>query len=334
MSKQLKENITSAYIKAGNQLKSTHTRQRIVAYVESYDDIYFWRTVLSDFETDKLYFQIMLPSHCQHLERGKKAVLMNLLTNKVGSNMIACVDADYDYLIQGATATSKEIISNPYVFHTYAYAIENLQCYAPALFETCVMVTLNDHHIFDMQQYIEDYSRAIYPLFIWNIWFYRSPNYKLFTMNDFLKIIDPGHFSMNRASDIIAKVQTKVNKRIAQFHCEYPTAKEEYLKLKANLRQLGVTPETAYLYIQGHHLFDKVVVPVLNKVCVQLIQERECEIARQSIHATQQRNELTSYHNSIADITAMLKKNTTYKKSEPFLHICEDVKKYMESYFH
>ena len=37
--------------------------------------------------------------------------------------MIACVDADYDYLVQGATEVSRTLISSPYILHTYAYAI-------------------------------------------------------------------------------------------------------------------------------------------------------------------------------------------------------------------
>ena len=119
-----------------------------------------------------------------------------------------------------------------------------------------------------------------------------------------------------------------MGKRIARFHKEYPDAKEGYLKVKADLRRLGVTPETTYLYIQGHHLFDKVVVPMLNKVCVQLTQEREREIVQQSKHGTQQRNELTSYRNSVENISSMLKKNTAYRESEPFQRICQDIQKY------
>ena len=83
-------------------MTSKKARRRIVAYVESYDDIYYWRTVLSRFENEKRYFEVMLPSH-RKLERGKKAVLFNFLDDKVGPDMIACVDADYDYLLQGAT---------------------------------------------------------------------------------------------------------------------------------------------------------------------------------------------------------------------------------------
>lgn len=330
MGKKLKDNLSSRYFEAANKMKSQNARRRIAAYVESYDDIFFWRSVLSDFEDDTRYFQVMLPSRLQHLERGKKAVLMNLLMDKVGRDMIACVDADYDYLMQGATEMSKQVTTNPYVFHTYAYAIENLQCYAPSLYETSVMVTLNDHHIFDMEAYLRDYSQAIFPLFVWSIWFYRTPNYGEFTIMDFLRVIEPGHFTMAKAEDMVARVRRKVGKCINQLQQKYPNNKENYLQVKEDIKRLGVTPDTTYLYIQGHHLFDKVVVPMLNKVCMQLIREREVEISQQSVHGTQQRNELSSYRNSIEAIPSMLKKNTRYKQSEPVARIQADLQRYLE----
>ena len=52
MSNRLKDNLNSKYFEAANALTSKKARRRIVAYVESYDDIYFWRTVLSNFEND------------------------------------------------------------------------------------------------------------------------------------------------------------------------------------------------------------------------------------------------------------------------------------------
>ena len=93
MSFKLKDNLNSKYFEAANALTSKKARHRIVAYVESYDDIYFWRTVLSEFENDKRYFEVMLPSH-RKLERGKKSVLMTFVEGKTGEDMIACVDAD------------------------------------------------------------------------------------------------------------------------------------------------------------------------------------------------------------------------------------------------
>ena len=97
MGNRLKDNLNSRYIEAANKLSSKQARRRIVAYVESYDDIYFWRTVLSRFENETRYFEVMLPSH-KKLDRGKKAALS---LPGLGPAMIACVDADYDYLLQG-----------------------------------------------------------------------------------------------------------------------------------------------------------------------------------------------------------------------------------------
>lgn len=92
----------------------------------------------------------MLPSQSS-LAKGKKTVLMNQLGNQLGENMIACVDSDYDYLLQGRTQTSRYIINCSYVLQTYAYAIENYHCYAEGLHEVCVMATLNDHMLIDFR---------------------------------------------------------------------------------------------------------------------------------------------------------------------------------------
>mgnify|MGYP003356534112 FL=1 len=172
MARTLLNNVNSNYFNALNALKGKTHRQRIVAYVESYDDVSFWRNILDAYENDKRYFEVMLPSH-QNLTKGKKRVLANLLQENMGEHMIACVDADYDYLLQGATPTSKTVVNNAFVLHTYAYAIENLQCYAPSLHRLCVMATLNDRNSFHFEQFLESYSKIIYPLFVWNIWHYR-----------------------------------------------------------------------------------------------------------------------------------------------------------------
>ena len=331
MPKGLKDQISSSYIEAANRLTSKKARRRIVAYVESYDDIFFWRSVLSRFENDKLYFEVMLPARSNHLERGKKAALMSLVSDKVGRDMIACVDADYDYLIQGATFTSQKILDSKYVFHTYAYAIENLQCYAPSLHDVCVGVTLNDHSIFDMAEYLRQYSQAIFPLFVWSIWHYRNGSYGRFSILDFLKSIELGKFSLASAENILQHLRKKVARKVDTLRHENPGAKESYLAVKEDVKRLGVTPDTTYLYIQGHHLFDKVVSPMMEKVCSALIHQRQTEIAHQSMHSTQRSNELSCYANSLSDVTTMLKKNYGYQTSTPFCRILKDIEEYLEN---
>lgn len=333
MHQTLKENLSSRYFEAANRLRPKNARRRIVAYVESYDDVLFWRTLLSNYEDSTRYFEVMLPSH-NTLERGKRSVLMNLLYSKVGQNMIACVDADYDYLIQGATETSRNIISNPYIFHTYAYAIENMQCYAPSLHNVCVMVTLNDHAIFNFTSFMREYSVAVFPLFVWSIWFYRSTSYGRFTISDFNKSIELGGFDMNHPEIAIENLCDKVRRKINWLKQRNPRAKESWLSVKADIIRLGVTPETTYLYIKGHYIFDKVVMPIMSKVCSALIRERESEIRRQAVHSTQMRNELSCYTHSIQDISQMLKKNTGYVISPPFRLLQQDIERFLGSDAH
>ena len=329
MPSRLKDNLNSKYFEAANALTSKKARHRIVAYVESYDDIYFWRTVLSEFENDKRFFEVMLPSK-MNLTRGKKSVLMNFLEGEpLGKDMIACVDADYDYLIQGRTHQSRRVLESPYVFHTYVYAIENFQCYAPSLHNVCVSVTLNDHRIFDFREYFALFSEAIFPLFVWSVMMYRNGNYPKFSITDFCRVADPGGFNVQNPATSIARLKHKVRTKINELQRQYPDAKDEYLTTKEDLRVLGVTPQTTYLYIQGHHLFDTVVTPILSKVCNLLRQERQNEIYYATAHKTQKRNEMSCYENSLQDIKVMLKKNTGYTTSDQFRRLQDDIRKYL-----
>ena len=330
MSSRLIDNIDSRYFEAANALRGKRARRRIVAYVESYDDIYFWRTVLSRFEDEKRYFEVMLPSKV-NLTRGKKSVLMNFVGDHVGPDMIACVDADYDYLLQGVTEQSRRVIRSPYVFHTYVYAIENYQCYAPSLHDVCVAVTLNDHRIFDFQDYFRQYSEACFPLFVWSVWAYRTGHHGRFSLSDFNRVADPGGFTVQNPQVSIEHMRRKVKTKVHELQRQFPNNKEAYLKVKDDLLALGITPQTTYLYMQGHHLFDTVVAPILTKVCNLLRQERQTEIYRSQAHRTQKRNEMSCYDNSQQDVKSMLKKNTGYLQSERFVQLQEDVRRYLET---
>lgn len=329
MGKRLTDNVNSNYFSAANSLRPKNARRRIVAYVESYDDILFWRTLLSLYEDGTRYFEVMLPSH-RTLERGKRSALMSLLYGKTGADMLACVDADYDYLMQGASETSREIISNPAILHTYAYSIENLQCYAPSLHNVCVMVTLNDRKVFDLQNFMTRFSEIIFPLFVWSIWHYRRGVYGQFTITDFNRTIELGGFNINRPQDALDNLRAKVMRKVNYMNRQHPEAEQEYKDLSAELVRLGVEPEQTYLYIQGHHLFDKIVMPVMNKVCGMLIREREAEIRRQAVHTTQMYNELSCYAHSVQDITQMLKKNNGFTMSPQFAQMRRDVEKFLE----
>ena len=95
------------------------------------------------------------------------------------------------------------------------------------------------------------------------------------------------------------------------------------------MKSLGVMPDQTYMYIQGHFLFDKVVMPLLKKTCNRLMREREREITHQSLHTTQRHNELSCYSSSVADVECLIRRNVGYVGSPQFAAVIRDIEAYM-----
>ncbi|MCH5178233.1 MAG: DUF4435 domain-containing protein [Prevotellaceae bacterium] len=325
MPSRLNKYVNNDYAKAAQRLRGSRQRRKIIAYVESYDDIFFWRTLLSELETEDIYFEVMLPSRTS-LQKGKKTALLHTLSQGLGREMIVCVDADYDYLLGGCNADSRKVCANPYVFHTYAYAIENFQCYAPSLHGVCVMATLNDDHsVFDFETYLAEYSRIIYPLFVWNIWAYYYGRFKEFSMAEFAMIVTPGTINLFNPAPSLAHLKHKVDVAIARLQHLFPEGKSTYKPLKQQLADYGLTPETTYLYMRGHDLVEKVVAPLLDNACTVLRRRRQHEINTLATHSTQRQNELAGYLHSAADPAEMLRKHTDYRRCPLYKKIQHDV---------
>ena len=314
---RLSAQLNSAYIAAASRLEGRRARPRAVAYVESYDDILFWRDVLTR-AAPHVQFEVVLPSRIT-LGRGKKIAL----ANRLGPHMIACVDADYDVLMQGATPTSAMVCRSPHVLHTGVYAIENLQCHAEVLHRVCVMATLNDRELFDFRAFLQAFSRTVHPLLVWNVWAYRYGAYTQFSLTDFARTVELREVQLHHPERMIEALRRRVNRQIATLQRRFPQARATYKPLRDELQQLGVTPDKTYLYMRGHDLVDVVLGPLLAVVCDALRREREREINQLACHAVQQQNELAAYRHAVAPFEEMLRKHTAYHNTPEFLRIEE-----------
>ncbi len=328
--KRLTEYLNSKFIEAANSLRPKNAAHRIVAYVESYDDISFWRSVFNEFESDKFHFEVMLPARSS-LTKGKKQAMMNMLGKAYGKNMIACVDSDYDYLLQGATSTSRQLISNPYILHTYAYAIENLKCNADSLKQICVQSTLNDKSLIDLGQFMKLYSEICFPLFAWNILLYRMHDTKTMSMLKFCEIVRLTSFTVGKPAYSLQQLSNRVTHNIKLLEKRFPELIDKQKEVEKELTSLGVLPQETYFYIQGHHLMKNVVLRILAPVCRILRNKREEEIQRLAYHRQQYNNELASYRHSQCDVALMLNKNTDYKQTTPYRKLKADIESLLHS---
>ena len=332
MSKPLTKYLNSDFVAASNALRPRKARHHIIAYVESYDDIFFWRSVFEEFENDKFHFEIMLPAR-NNLSKGKKQAMMNMLGSAFGKNMIACVDSDYDYLLQGATETSRQLINNPYILHTYTYSIENYQCYAESLRQIVVQSTLNDTELIDISEFIKLYSRICYPLFVWNILLYRNHDLNTMPLLKFCEIVRLTSFNLTHPEHSLKQLNQRVIHNLSLLNRKRPDLITKYEHLKKELIELGVTEDTTYLYIQGHHIMNGVILRILNPLCRCLRNKREEEIQRLAYHRIQYTNELSSYRHSQCEVIFALRRNINYKSSPPYAKLKADIQRFLSISF-
>jgi len=125
-------------------------------------------------------------------------------------------------------------------------------------------------------------------------------------------------------------IRRKVNRRLNELEHHHPEGLMDVENLKDELRQLGVYPSNTYLFIQGHHLMDSVVIKLLTPVCVLLRREREDEIKQLAEHNMQLNNELTAYQRRQSSVEEIIHRHTGYRESELFKKIESDIKRLLK----
>lgn len=302
--------------------------QRLVkVYVEGYEDVAFWRGIFDHFHNPYLRFEISVPDRGD-LPKGKK-VLMGMIPQS-SEEMILCVDSDFDYLFAGQTEQSRQVADARFMFHTYAYATENYLCYAPSLHNVCVKATKNDTRIFDFVKFMDEYSRIIYPLFLWYAFSARLSTEHVFPLVDFKASVRLGYLEIgNNGERTLEWLRRNVAKREELLRRRNPRMIEPMKEFEEQLKQRGVRPENTYLFMHGHTLMDNVVMVLLNTVCEKL---RDMSIAR--ITASQKqgvalKNEMSNYTNSLRSIRDVLLDNENYTKCPLYRSLQRDIERYI-----
>ena len=296
-------------------------------FVEGYSDVAFWRGIFNRYESERLRFEVSVP-HRADMAKGKQ-VLLKILEEQ-GDTVILCMDSDFDYLFNSGSRQSYTVNHTPNLFHTYTYASENYLCYAPSLHGVCVKATKTDVRIFDFERFMADYSRAIYPLFLWYAHSALCSNENYFKLIDFRTSVKLNYVEINNnGRSTIEWLQRQVEKRLTSLEQRYPKSKEEMPAFEKEICARGVSPEDTYLFMQGHTLMDNVVMVLLNAVCDQLKLIAGNNIATSSMSGQTLRNEISNYHNELRNVREILLDNENYKECFLYKKLCADIERYI-----
>ena len=304
-------------------------KRLVRVFVEGYEDVAFWRGIFDHFANPYLRFEISVPTR-KDLPKGKKVLLS--MAEEADEELLLCMDSDFDYLFSDEDEVSQQIVASPYMFHTYTYATENYLCYAPSLHNVCVKAVKNDAHIFDFEKFMADYSRTIYPLFLWYAYSASRKTENVLTLLDFKSAARIGYLDIEaNGVNTIAWLQRNVERRVAQLESENPDMASEIPAFAERIRAKGVEPELTYLFMHGHTLMDNVILPVLSGVCEKLRQLSLSQIICSSKEGVALKNEMSNYNNTLRSIRDVLLDNENYTSSPLYKRLKADIQQYIDS---
>ena len=304
-------------------------RRLVRVFVEGYEDVAFWRGIFDHFHNPYLRFEISVPTR-EDLPKGKKVLLS--MADRANEELLLCMDSDFDYLFEEEDEMSRRIVESPYMFHTYTYATENYLCYAPSLHNICVKAVKNDAHIFDFEKFMREYSRTIYPLFLWYAYSASRSTESVFTLVDFKASVRLGYLDIvDNGANTIAWLKRNVERRQQMLSADHPEMSAEIPAFAERMRKKGVEPENAYLYMHGHTLMDCVVMKLLEGVCEKLRQISLQKIISSSKEGVALKNEMSNYTNSLRSIRDVLLDNENYTASPLYARLKADIQCYIDS---
>ena len=304
-------------------------KRLVRVFVEGYEDVAFWRGIFDHFHNPYLRFEISVPTR-KDLPKGKKVLLS--MAEQANEELLLCMDSDFDYLFDDEDEVSRKIVESPYMFHTYTYATENYLCYAPSLHNVCVKAVKNDAHIFDFKRFMADYSRTIYPLFLWYAYSASRKTESVLPLVDFKAAVRIGYLDIEQNGvNTIAWLQRNIERRVASLEADNPDMAREIPAFAERIKKKGVEPELTYHFMHGHTLMDNVVMILLEGVCEKLRQMSLSKIICSSKEGVALRNEMSNYTNTLRSIRDVLLDNDNYESSPLYKRLKSDIQRYIDA---
>lgn len=291
-------------------------RCRAAVHVENKDDIVFWSGVLKHFRpNDRFHFIAGSRNEFGHETSGVTQCLKYF--DYLSPDFFICIDSDYRYL-----SHERRINVRYFVIQTYTYSFENHHCFAEGLDAVCSRVTHLENRVFDFRRFLKEYSRIIYDLFVWHLYFLGAdPSvFSKFEFNKYLNL----NYSKSRlivgehTDRALDDLRSRVDRKTGYFGRRYPHADLQTIREK--YEALGLTPDTVYLFVRGHNVYDMIVC-ILKEVCKTMLE-------REKGNRKNTREMVNNLYKNRNNVEIQLKQNIKYGAYMAIRKVEEDIKRF------
>lgn len=223
----------------------------VVARLEDSEDVMFWQTVFHVARPSvRVKFLPCSISNSGMRVTGKKNCLKYI--NELNEHYVICVDSDFDNILQpGLLDVSK------YILQTYAYSWENHYCWVESLQTRWESLGVND---FNFSEFIAALSEVIYEplLMLLTAKANGIKNWSLDSMCSAILGVQPNQklFFENAGKAYVEKIAQQLDSWV-ESHDALPG--DSLANMRTTLTTLNITPTNAYLYMQGHCIYDLIL---------------------------------------------------------------------------
>lgn len=291
------------------------TNKKAVVHLESSNDIAFWNNLLKRGLPSE-EFDFIPYTKTSAGTKGTGCGQCLIYKDFLDSQMVVAIDSDLRYLLQEAGIDIAH-----YILQTYTYSFENHLCFADRLNALIQAACGLENDMFDFYEFLTQYSKEIYPLFLMFLYDLRQPQ-RVLTHNRFAKVLTFPHMSNwleNNGSDIINELHNRVKAELTQLEGIYTTYNQEVEK--NNYLPLGLKEDNAYLYIRGHNLYD--LIAEMGEALCSALKKQE----KERLESIGQHENAIAVYTGTNTFKKELKKHTLYYTYPEITKIIADIQR-------
>jgi Protein of unknown function (DUF4435) len=280
--------------------------------IENEKDESFWRPIIESVIPNKT---LVFYTFFREASTTKGKTDIKKYIEFADKDLIFCIDADYDYLLENT-----DFIGKPFVFHTYVYAIENIFSYAEGLKNTLEKALNTEGPPFNYEAFFKNYSTIIYDWLCYSLY---SEKVKDGLLSRDICGKKAGFIRFNNTENDLAELKIKLEKEGETFTKQYELL-ADFKSFKIRLNELGLTQNNAYLFLRGHDLFEGVTIKLLKFIGYNLLQNKYAELKQLG-----RENEIENLNKLLKTkhFERILRQNQAFQSNSYYTHIVSDIQK-------
>jgi len=254
---------SSEFIRVYTGMESSGPQKGII-HTEDASDRLFWKKVVNEVCPGRYDIK----PFSQGSEAGKRRLEQQY--QHLHKDYLIAVDSDYDFLCPDRNEFSAELNANPFVLHTFCYSRESFIHTPESIEELTDCIHLYEKTHSQIQEALRRFSVTVYGALLVFSWRHNQDQQR-FKESDFNQCfrLPDGVFILDDSLNINENAFQSLSQSVGVYkatHAGSISDRESLEHHEMTLRSKGISPENALLFINGHHLQDRIFRPVYEKL--------------------------------------------------------------------